>query len=542
MVDEFSPGIPNRTITLTASTSGSNNPERTTMNSQLRSAAPRALFLAALAFLILGAILVGFQATTGASSHREAPLISRDPSVDNTDVYAFVSPDDPSTVTLISNWIPFEEPAGGPNFYHLDEADLARYWIKIDNTGDGVCDIGFLFTFHTAIQNSKTFLYNTGPISSLTDPNFNYRQTYDVTRYDGSPCESGATTALASSKTQPPDNVGKRSTSPYAPLANGGIYPLTGGGKVFVGQRDDPFFVDIGSIFDLGGLRPFNPAHLIPLPKATGIDNIGGYNIHTTALQLPKSALVNAACNNTPGNAKCVIGVWSTAERAQTITRTGGAEAGSGGWIQVSRLGNPLVNEAVLPLALKDAFNSLDPSQDFALYTSNTPAGNLLKSSVLTPELGTLIPVLYPGVTVPPPPRNDIQEVFLQGIPGLNEMSAGYTPAEYLRLNTAIAPTAGVCQGKRMGALAGDNAGFPNGRRLEDDVTDAALRVIAGGYVLTPSFNHAPNNKLADGVDHNDRKCLASFPYMANPWSGYRSSHGTPATTAPLSATSDEQQ
>lgn len=502
------------------------------MKSLLRSAAPRALFLCALALIVLGGLSVGWQSNATASSHREAPLISKDPSADVTDVYAFVSPDSPSTVTLIANWIPFEEPAGGPNFYHFDEADLARYWIKIDNNGDAVCDIGFLFTFHTNIQDPSTFLYNTGPIANVTDSTFNYRQTYDVVRYDGSPCESGATTDLASNKLQPPDFVGKRSTQPYGALRQGATYPLTGGGQAFVGQRDDPFFVDIGSIFDLGGLRPLNAAHLVPLKNSTGKDNIAGFNIHTTALQLPKTNLTSASCDGTAGDPDCVIGVWATAERRATTTRTGGTESGSGAWIQVARLGNPLVNEAVVPLALKDTFNSLDPSQDLAVYTGNMQ----FHDAITNPLLGQLIPVLYPGVTTPPAGRTDIELVFLRGIPGLNQMNTGYQPAEYLRLNTAIAPTAGVCKGKRMGVLAGDNGGFPNGRRLEDDVTDEALRVVAG--VLVSGFDIAPNNQLADGVNHNDRQCLASFPYMADPWSGYRSSHATLGNVPPIKAES----
>jgi hypothetical protein len=513
------------------------------MKAVLRSTAPRAMFLIALAFLVLGAIAFGWQATATGSSHREAPLVSKDPSIDSTDVYAFVSPDNASTVTLIANWIPFEEPAGGPNFYHFDEADLARYWIKVDNDGDAICDIGFLFSFTTEIQNPNTFLYNTLPIANLTDPQYNYRQTYDVVRYDGAgstDCMAGSTTLLADDKTMPPDYVGKRSTRPYPPLRQQAIYGLSGGGQVFVGQRDDPFFVDIGSIFDLGALRPFNAAHLIPLKTMNGKDNVGGFNTHTTALQLPKSALVTGDCDGTAGDTDCVIGVWATADRATVITRSFGAETGSGGWVQVSRLGNPLVNEAVIPLAIKDAFSGLDPSVDYALYTSGSPAGDLLKSAVLTPELGTLIPVLYPGVNTPAPPRLDVQLVFLQGIPGLNQMSTGYTPAEYLRLNTGIAPTADVCQGKRMGVLAGDIAGFPNGRRLEDDVTDAAIRVVAG--VLVDGFNISPNKDLRDGVAHNDRECLPSFPYMADPWSGYLSSHATDGKAPPKPAEIADQE
>jgi hypothetical protein len=442
-------------------------------------------------------------------------------------------------VTLIANWIPFEEPAGGPNFYHFDEADLARYWIKIDNSGDAVCDIGFLFEFTTDIQNPETFLYNTLPISSLSDPAYNYRMTYDVTRYDGiagADCASGSTTTLADDYIMPPDYVGKRSTRPYYPITAAAIYNLSGGGKVFVGQRDDPFYVDIGSIFDLGALRPFNTAHLLPLKNTDGKDNVGGFNTHATALQLPKDALVSGDCDGTATDADCVIGVWATAERASVITRSFGDESGSGPWVQVSRLGNPLVNEAVLPLALKDAFSGLDPSQDFALFNDPSPAGMLFKKSVLDPELGRLIPVLYPGVNTPPAPRNDLVTVFLTGIPGINEMSAGYTPAEYLRLNTAIAPTAGVCKGKRMGILVSDLAGFPNGRRLEDDVTDIALRAVAGGYAFTPDYDISPNNILSDGVAHNDKLCIESFPYMADPSSGYTTSHSTSGKDKPKPA------
>ncbi len=509
------------------------------MNTVLRSAAPRAVLLLALGLVALGLATLGFQSLASGSSHREAPLVSKDPSIDSTDVYAFVSPDKPDMVTLIANWIPFEEPAGGPNFYHFDESDLARYWIKVDNSGDAVCDIGFLFEFTTDIQNNETFLYNTLPISGLNDPAYNYRMTYDVTRYDGvggGDCASGTTTQLADDNIMPPDYVGKRSTRPYYPFTAAGIYDLSGGGKVFVGQRDDPFFVDIGSIFDLGALRPFNAAHLIPLKKGEGKDNVGGFNTHTTALQMDKDALVNGNCDGSASDADCVIGVWATAERAAVITRSFGDETGSGGWVQVSRLGNPLVNEAVLPLALKDAFSGLDPSQDYALYTDPSPTGQLFQKSVLDPELGRLIPVLYPGVETPDAPRTDLQTVFLTGIPGLNEMSTGYTPAEYLRLNTAVAPTAGVCQGKRMGVLAGDNAGFPNGRRLEDDVTDIALRAVAGGYAFTPDFDIAPNNKLSDGVGHNDRECIGAFPYMADPWSGYVSTHATGGKVPPKPA------
>jgi hypothetical protein len=242
-----------------------------------------------------------------------------------------------------------------------------------------------------------------------------------------------------------------------------------------------------------------------------------GFNAHATAIQIPKNILA-PDCDNQATNKACVIGVWSTAERRATTTRAAGTEVGSGAWVQVSRLGNPLVNEVVIDLARKDIFNAIPPTADAAAL-----------DRVLTPELASLIPVLYPGVTVPPTPRNDLVTVFLTGIPGLNQQQEStVTPSEQLRLNVAVAPTAGVCQGNIYGVIAGDNAGFPNGRRLEDDVTDVALRVVAGGYILTPDYNKSPNNILTDGVQANDVPCLASFPYMGTPHPGYENNHGLP--------------
>lgn len=460
----------------------------------------------------------------GASSHREAPLISKDPSVDNTDVYAFVSPDAPNTVTLISNWIPFEDATGGPNFYHFD--DNARYLIKIDQDGDAVEDITYEWRFRTHIKNPGTFLYNTGQITTLNDTAFNYTQSYTVTEILGVG-EEATHTVLFHNELMPPDNVGPRSTPGYTALSAQAIN-THGSIKEFTGQRDDPFFVDIGAIFDLGGLRPFNNAHIITLPVAPGIDDVGGFNIHTTAIQVPRTRLApGCPAGTASSNPACVIGVWSTAERPSITVRTAGSEVPGEGstFVQVSRLGHPLVNEVVMNLSLKDVFNAVPPSVD-----RTVPA---VVSRVTDPELANLIPVLYAGTidTVPPTPRNDLVTVFLTGIPEITQQAeSATTPSEQLRLNVAIAPTAGVCAGKRMGALDGDLAGYPNGRRLEDDVTDIALRAVAGGYgeFLAGALglpNLSPNNLLGDGVDRNDKACLASFPYMAAPHSGYNDVH-----------------
>lgn len=462
-------------------------------------------------------------ARTQASSHREAPMISGDPEVDNTDLYAFRSPDLTNTVTLIANWIPFEEPAGGPNFYHF--SDNAQYNIYVDQNGDGVPDITYRWTFKTMISNPNTYLYNTNVITDVNNGSvFNYRQFYTVTE-----TISGTTTTLVGNVPMPPDYVGPRSTPNYTTtLTNQGIYTHSASGiKIFTGQRDDPFFADIGSIFDLGGLRPFNQAHLIPISNTTGIDGLAGFNTSTTALQVPISQLVQSGCTLTdPTDKRCVIGVWSTAQRPATTTLSPGSATTSGSMVQVSRLGNPLVNEVVIPLGQKDLFNGTAPTGD-AVFAS----------SVLTPELAGLIPVLYPGVTTPLTNRQDLVQIFLTGIPtstvaGFTNQQTGSaaTPSEQLRLQTAVAPTAGVCAGNRMGILGGDLAGFPNGRRLEDDTVDIALRAVAG---VLAGFNVSPNNALGDGVDFNDKACLSSFPYVATPWSGYQDTHGNRSATTP---------
>lgn len=441
-----------------------------------------------------------------ASSHREAPLISADPLADNTDVYAFVSPDAPETVTLIANWIPLEAPGGGPNFYKF--GDDVLYRINIDNDGDAKDDIVYEFRFKTHVQNESTFLYNTGPIASLDDATFNVRQSYSVTRID-----RHGRHVLGTNLSTPPVNVGVRSTPNYEALADAAIHTLSDGSKVFAGQRDDPFFVDLGAVFDLLGLRPFNPAHVIPLPAAPGVDGLTGLNTHTIALQIDKSLLTHDGLPPVDAtNTNSIIGVYSTTLRRRIRLdfdndREKGSRRGDDDreWVQVSRLGMPLVNEVVIPLAQKDRFNASDPEQDAQFA-----------SFVLNPEPARLIPVLYPGLKVPPAPRNDLAAIFLTGIAGLNQ-PAHVKPSEMLRLNMAIAPSASP---DRLGLLAGQADGFPNGRRLGDDVVDIELRALAGGTPFTPAFNMFPNNGLADGVDKNDRPFLAKFPYMASPFAG----------------------
>ncbi len=439
----------------------------------------------------------------GASSHREAPLIAGDPRADNTDVYAFVSPDAPDTVTLISNWIPFEEPNGGPNFYTW--AENTRYTIQIDNDGDAKADLTYVWVFTTVIRDgANQFLYNTGPVTSLTDPDLNIYQTYDLTLE----VEGGATIPLLNDAISAPSHVGPASMPDYKTLRDQAVYPLLapGVGKAYAGQADDPFFLDL-RVFDLlyGGNA-----------SKVGQDTLAGYNVNSVALQVPKAALAIAGdATNNP-----VVGIWSTTERSN-----------GGGFTQVSRLGNPLINEVIVPLSLKDAFNSISPDVDATI-----PA---VVAKVLDPILPKLIQSIY-GVPAPATPRNDLFEIFLQGISKANagasgdpatllpvdlnsqdlnagaaaaRMGAGFQPSEMLRLNMAVPPSASP---NNYGVIAGDIAGFPNGRRLKDDVIDIAIQVVEGA-AITGKLN--PALVTLDSVDRNDKDFGTTFPYLALPHS-----------------------
>jgi hypothetical protein len=460
----------------------------------------------AFAAAVVSAAFVGAAGPSAAkaSSHREAPLIADDPAADNTDLYAFVSPDRPDTVTIIANFVPFEDPAGGPNYYRFDPT--VRYEIHVDNDGDARDDVTYRFRFRTQVSNPNTFLYNTGPVSFANDPDLNVKQTYTVTRITRS-----GSTELASSQVLrvPPANIGPRSNPIYREGA--GVNDIGGGRLVFAGPRDDPFFVDLGSIFDLGGLRPFNSAHLLPLPDEAGQDGVLSYNTHTIAIQVPKTDLVRAP------NANGIIGVYASASRQKIRILSGDGDVDSAGpWVQVSRLGNPLVNEVVIPLGKKDYWNSSDPRNDAQFL-----------ASYRTPELAALVNLLYPGLPdTPTANRDDLVAVLLTGVKlpnGAPFTFTGDTKADLLRLNTAVSPTASP---DPLGVLAGDLQGFPNGRRLVDDVTDIEVRAVACGYGsflngLLGLCDLFPNDVVGDGVDANENTFLSTFPYVALPNRGY---------------------
>ena len=426
-----------------------------------------------------------------ASSHREAPLSALDPMADNTDVYAWRNAEEPDKVTLISNFIPFQSPNGGPNFYQFDPNVV--YEIHVDNNGDAVEDITFQWRFTTEIRNPGTFLYNTGTVTTLDDPDLNVRQFYRLTRIDG-PRRTGTVRELSGRMPVPPPNIGPRSTPNYELLA-GGIQQLPGNIRVFAGQRDEGFYVDL-AIFDLLGIG-----------AGQSKDSTAGFNVSSLAIQMPITALTrNGAMPSSATDPNAVIGVWSTASRFASRTLTPGGQMHAGNLVQVSRLGNPLVNEAVIDLARKDAFNGLEPTGDAVAL-----------DRVTDPEVPKLLEAIF-GVQSPPAPRNDLVTIFLTGIPGLNQ-PPNVRPSEMLRLNVAIPPSSNPDSG---GVLRGDNAGFPNGRRVGDDVRDIVLPAAAGATPLTPAFNRSPNNRLGDNVNRNDVPYLSQFPYLGVPHAGNR--------------------
>src|SRR5215475_1535256 len=476
-------------------------------------ARPRSTALAALGLALAAGVAALGPGDAGASSHREAPLIAADPAVDNTDVYAFVSPDRPGYVTLMANFIPFEEPNGGPNFYPF--AKDAIYNINIDNNGDARPDVVYRWKFHDIDKRGgSTFLYNNGPVTSITDPNLLFRQTYTLqASFNGGPFQTRVDNAPVA-----PSSVGPASMPDYAKLRDQAVTRLPGGWQIFAGQADDPFFLDL-RVFDLlyGGNL-----------KETGQDTLAGYNVNTIAIQVPfKDVALNANATRNP-----VIGVWSTAERPR-VRITGRTVTSTTHWVQVSRLGNPLVNEVVVPGGLKDAFNALPPVKDASIAP--------IVARVKDPEVPKLIQGIY-GIQAPATPRNDLAEIFLTGITtkaggpikaDLNSQlnNADVTPSEFrpsemLRLNLSIKPTTNP---NRLGVLGGDTQGFPNGRRLTDDVVDIELQALEGA---AQTGKLVPALAAGDGVNANDQPFSKSFPYVALPNVGAVNKVGSTGTTS----------
>jgi len=460
------------------------------------------------------------------SSHREAPSISQDPVADNADTYAFVSPDDPTTVTIITNYVPLQAPAGGPNFFEF--GDDVLYSIYIDNDGDALPEITYQFKFHTTYQNKNTFLYNTGPITSLTDPNWNKRQLYSVSvihektkgrKQDHS--HDGNGTVLGKDLRCPPCNIGPRSTPNYEALAAAVVHSLPGGISVFAGQRSDGFFVDLGAIFDLADIRELNSLHLLP-PHTTGtsVDPLKDMNIHAIAIKVPIHMLTKDGSVPTDvTKAVSVLGIWAGASRRKVYVQDKHKKLKSGPWTQVSRLGNPLVNEVVVPIGEKDEWNAVDPIEDngFAKY-------------VKQPELSKLLPVLYPNefpnLAAYTKDRADLEAILLTGIPnGIVGGFQNYTtskPSDMLRLNVAIPPT--TSNPNSLGVVGGDLAGFPNGRRVFDDVVSIELKAFGGATIPLVDNTFTPDGAvgaLSSYITPAMDRYQATFPYLGTPHDGY---------------------
>jgi len=479
-----------------------------------------------------------------ASSHREAPLISKDAFADNTDTWVWVNPYDPSKIVLVGSWIPFEGPEGAPKYWEWD--DTATYYMYVDSDGDAVEDWTYSLTSRVEVLNPDTFLYNTSTIDTIDDTDWNRRQFITVTETD----PDGVVRVLVDDELTAPSNIGDKSTPNYRALVNMARYtyvdPDNGDYiKVFGGQTDDAFFVDL-QVFDLLTLRGQPP----PVGYGTGgnrpVDSVSGFNNHSLVLEIPIDRLVDA---------DPVLGVWAATNR-ESLSVSGDAPTAS---VQVSRLGMPLVNEAVLPVGLQDTFNSIPPSADLGVYA-------LLQESVEDPEIGNLLCALYavplpddaddncvteytPGV--PSTGRSDIFQIFVTGMVLVNpftietaggplELPAGFNvnqpvgvvPAEMIRINTAISGDTCHPTPQRLGLLAGDACGFPNGRRLIDDTTDIELLAVAGaayqaldgtepGFVFDPALFDV----LTDRVDDNDVAFRGSFPYLADAQSGQKHFH-----------------
>ena len=483
-----------------------------------------------------------------ASSHREAPFIAGNPKVDGTDLYMFKSYEAgrQNFVTLLANYQPFQDPQGGPNFYMFDPNAL--YEIHIDNVGDGVEHLTFQFRFKntskaTALsiggKSVKIPLINSGVIAGINPAALNVRETFTIDVVKGGRRATGGSKVTNANGggtefDKPVDNIGDKSfggPAGYAAYANQHIYNVNipgcaTPGRVFVGQRKEPFYIAVGKVFDLFNLNP--------LGSETGNNNdLEGKNISTLAMEVPITCLT--------AGTEPVIGAFTTASVRQgrllngapatglnNVTRSGGA------WTQVSRLGMPLVNEVIIGIDDKDKFNASKPKNDVANFADY----------VTNPVLPALIQSLFPSAVAPTNfPRTDLVTVFLKGIKGVNQ-PANVVASEMLRLNTMTPVTAAASQ-ISLGVAGGDSAGYPNGRRPGDDVVDVSLRVAMGALcVLTgttdslqvgckPSDAPAGGLALTDGVRKTAANYGMTFPYLTTPLPGNFNPAAAAGTTYP---------
>ena len=475
----------------------------------------RVLGVASAATLAAGAMAVS---GVFGSSHREAPRIMLDPSADNTDVYAFTAKDAPGSLTVVANWIPLEEPAGGPYFGKLDPR--ARYYVKIDNTGDGREDVAYRWEFKNRFRNPESFLYAAPTVTSVDDPDINFVQTYDLYKETYRNGRVQRSHRIANDVPVAPDNVGPKTIPNYAPVAAGAVRGVRGGGRTFVGPSDDAFFVDLGAVFDGINIDKPGRPNIGLGNQGGGKDDVSSYNTHSFVLQVPEGQVTRDSRSVKDMKSRnAVVGVWATTERRRLDVLAGSARKGKrrSHWGQVSRLGNPLINEVIVPIGQKDKYNRTSPADDLANFGKYA----------LNPEPARLLNALF-GLGVKETNRTDIVQALLTGVPGLTQIGSKPAPADTLKLNLGVPPAATE---NRFGVLAGDLAGFPNGRRLADDVVDIELRVIAGA--LLPANQGGKQIPLGDGVDMNDKPFRSAFPYVALPTDGIT---GTMKRTEPAHA------
>ena len=506
--------------------------------------------------LIAAAIAATLATAAQASSHREAPNITRLPTVDATDFYLFNSyePGREEYVTVLANYLPLQDPYGGPNYFALDPDAL--YEIHVDNDGDAREDLTFQFRFRNRLGNAgqgleldiggesvAVPLKNIGPVTAADRSLLNFRESYSLrlVRGDRRSGQNALVTGAADGRVsfgKPYDFVGTKtfgSVAAYERYARKFIHDISipgcgAPGRVFVGQRDEPFAVNLGKVFDLVNIVPVDgSAFPGGIEQDPANDIIADKNITTIALELPKACLV--------GDGNGVIGGWTSASLRRTRTANapvaGDPEGVDGPWVQVSRLSNPLVNEVVIGLPDKDGFNASEPRFDaqFATYVTNPTLPALLDvlfRDAVNATLGTSIPNLAPSNL----PRTDLVTAFLTGFDGVNQQAI-VRPAEMVRLNTAIAATPAAGQ-NTFGVAGGDLAGFPNGRRPGDDVVDIALRVvmgrlchplmIGGGSVdlglCQPADAPVGTAPFTDGAPVGAADFDTAFPYLRTPLPG----------------------
>ncbi len=488
---------------------------------------------AAIGTLVIGNLMaLGLAPPAMASSHREAPFITRHPKVDATDFYMFRSYQSGrgDYTTLIANYVPLQDTYGGPNFFSMDPDAL--YEIHIDNTGDAREDLTVQFRFTNTNKDAKftvggkqvsiPLIINGGVIDSINPPGINVRETFGVTLVRGdrrSGTRAAVTNADGGGATfdKPIDNIGNKSIPNYDAYASQHVYNISipgcaTPGRMFVGQRKDPFVVNLGETFDLINYKA--PAvEFDPNAERSAKDDLADKNVTSLELEVPTACLLSAG--------EPVIGGWTTASLRQgrLLNPFPGASVGAsiegGAWVQVSRLGMPLVNEVVIGLKDKDRFNHSKPAADaqFATYVTN-------------PTLPALVETLFGAAGAKAPtnfPRNDLAAVFLTGIAGVNQPKS-VTASEMLRLNTSVAATAPGAQ-QRLGVIGGDNAGFPNGRRPGDDIVDISLRVVMG-KLCTLNIGCVPGDAPAGAIRFTDGAFLdetafnGSFPYLKTPLPG----------------------